>query len=122
MAYDTGAPRLTATAEVFITVLRNLFGPVFDPQIYRVTIDETTPVGQYIQKLTVADPDGVCHHTFITENKLLSYTIHYHYKIVGVHYYHYKILIVHHKLSLHLNDFIPCHIFRKFLITFQHKP
>ena len=58
VAYDTGASRLTATAEVFITVLRNLNGPIFDPQIYRVTIDEDTAVGQYIQKLTVADPDG----------------------------------------------------------------
>ena len=64
IAYDTGATRLTATAEVFITVLRNLNGPIFDPQIYRVTIDEDTPVGQYIQKLTVADSDGVSFHLF----------------------------------------------------------
>lgn len=59
VAYDTGAPRLQATAEVFITVLRNLNGPVFNPQIYRLTIEETRPVQSYIQKLTVADSDGV---------------------------------------------------------------
>lgn len=68
IAYDTDAPRLISTAEVFITVLRNLNGPVFNPQIYRVTIDEETPVNTYIQKLNVSDPDGVspvafCHGT-----------------------------------------------------------
>jgi hypothetical protein len=63
VAYDTGAPRLQATAEVFITVLRNLNGPIFNPQIYRLTIDETTPVQSYIQKLTVSDPDGVRYYT-----------------------------------------------------------
>jgi len=61
IAYDTDVPRLTSTAEVFITVLRNLNGPIFNPQIYRVTIDEETTVNQYIVKLNVSDPDGVSH-------------------------------------------------------------
>ena len=59
VAFDTGAPKLTATAEVIITVLRNINGPVFTPSIYRLTIDEDIPIGQYIQKLVVRDTDGV---------------------------------------------------------------
>jgi len=59
VAFDTSIPRLRATAEVFITVTRNLYEPIFDPQEYRVTISEDTPVGQFIQKLTVNDNDGV---------------------------------------------------------------
>ena len=60
VAYDTDVPRLPATAEVFITIVRNLNNPIFNPQIFRVTIDETTPVQLYIQKLNVTDSDSVC--------------------------------------------------------------
>ena len=77
IAYDTGATRLTATAEVFITVLRNLNGPIFDPQIYRVTIDEDTMVGQYIQKLTVADSDGVSASVCLLDLFIINLLTHY---------------------------------------------
>ena len=59
MAYDTAVPRLGATAEVFITVLRNLVGPIFNPATYEVTIREDIAVNTYIQKLNVSDADGV---------------------------------------------------------------
>ncbi|XP_046579032.1 protocadherin Fat 4-like [Haliotis rubra] len=57
--YDTSVPHLAAIAEVYITVLRNLNGPVFSPSTYRVTLREDVDVGTYIQKLNVSDPDGV---------------------------------------------------------------
>ena len=59
LAYDTEVPYLKSTAKVFITILRNLNGPIFFPVIYKVTIHEDTAVGTYIQKLNVSDPDGV---------------------------------------------------------------
>ncbi|WAQ95445.1 FAT4-like protein [Mya arenaria] len=68
VAYDTDVPRLRSTAEVFITVVRNLYDPIFVPQIYRVTIDETTPVNQYIVKLNVSDSDGLTVRA--TDNRL----------------------------------------------------
>lgn len=58
-AYDTELPELRSEALAYITVLRNLNGPVFSPPVYRVTIDEQTPVNQYILKLNVTDPDNV---------------------------------------------------------------
>ncbi|XP_041364043.1 protocadherin Fat 4-like [Gigantopelta aegis] len=57
-AYDTEVPYLKSTAEVFVTILRNLNGPIFWPAVYRVTVHEDTTVGTYIQKLNVSDPDG----------------------------------------------------------------
>ncbi|XP_076458561.1 protocadherin Fat 4-like [Babylonia areolata] len=57
-AYDTAASYLTATAEVFITVLRNLNRPVFFPSVYRKTVREDIVVDTYIEKLNVSDPDG----------------------------------------------------------------
>jgi hypothetical protein len=59
VAYDTGVSRLRATAECFITVRRNLNGPVFNPATYEVTIQEDLAVNTYIQKLNVSDSDGV---------------------------------------------------------------
>ena len=59
VAYDTGVSRLRATAECYITVRRNLNGPVFNPATYEVTIREELAVNTYIQKLNVSDPDGV---------------------------------------------------------------
>lgn len=58
-AYDTSVPHLAAIAEMYITVLRNLNGPVFSPSTYSVTLREDVEVGTYIQKLNVSDPDGV---------------------------------------------------------------
>ncbi|KAK3089813.1 hypothetical protein FSP39_006721 [Pinctada imbricata] len=58
VAYDTAVSRLRATAEVYITVLRNLVGPIFNPATYEVTIREDIAVNTYIQKLNVSDPDG----------------------------------------------------------------
>ncbi|XP_035826838.1 protocadherin Fat 4-like [Aplysia californica] len=57
-AYDTLASYLQSEAEVFITVIRNLNRPVFNPARYFVTIREDEAVGTFLQKLTVTDPDG----------------------------------------------------------------
>lgn len=67
VAYDTSVSRLRATAECYITVRRNLNGPIFNPSTYEVTIREELAVNTYIQKLNVSDPDGVR-----TENHLSS--------------------------------------------------
>ncbi|KAL5018737.1 hypothetical protein ScPMuIL_004459 [Solemya velum] len=58
VAYDTEVPQLTSTALVDITVTRFENPPIFSPSIYTVEIDEDTPIGTYIQKLTVTDVDG----------------------------------------------------------------
>ncbi|XP_050391949.2 protocadherin Fat 4 [Patella vulgata] len=57
-AYDSAASYLSATAEVFITVARNLNAPVFDRNVYRVTVREDVTVGTYIIRLNATDADG----------------------------------------------------------------
>ena len=48
----------TAYATVNITILRNLFAPVFDRQLYEVTVQETLTLGSTIVQLTATDQDA----------------------------------------------------------------
>ncbi|KAL8559117.1 hypothetical protein ACOMHN_046165 [Nucella lapillus] len=58
LAYDGGVPSLSATAVVSISVLRNLFPPLFtNNDFIRVTIPETTPVGTFIAQVNATDTD-----------------------------------------------------------------
>lgn len=57
IAQDGGSPRLTATATVSITVLRNIFPPVFSPVTYNQTILETQSLGVTILSVNATDND-----------------------------------------------------------------
>ena len=57
-AYDTAYPDQIATATVAIGVSRNEFAPVFTQSPYRVTINETLPLGTCILSVSASDEDG----------------------------------------------------------------
>lgn len=57
VAYDGGNPPHSATATVKINILRNLNQPIFTPQSYQRTIDETFPAGASVLSVTCFDRD-----------------------------------------------------------------
>lgn len=59
IAYDSTTPQQRATADVQITVLRNVNLPVFNTETYTVTIQEETAVGTSILRVTATDADAV---------------------------------------------------------------
>ena len=59
ITYDIAYPSEIATSTVDITVSRNENSPVFSAAVYRVTINETTNVGETILSVLATDADGV---------------------------------------------------------------
>ena len=56
---DSGSPRKSARATVFVSVSRNLNGPVFFPTDYNVTIPEDKLVDTLVIDLDATEADGV---------------------------------------------------------------
>ena len=59
VAYDNTTPNQRATADVAITMLRNINSPIFAPDNYIETIPEETAVGTAILRVTASDADNV---------------------------------------------------------------
>lgn len=60
VAYDTGKPLLRSTANVAISVSRNLNGPQFFPNSENVDLPVDTNPDFWSMKQNVTDPDSVC--------------------------------------------------------------
>lgn len=60
VAYDNLTPYQRATADVTISVRRNVNVPIFQPDRYTQTIAEDTDVGTSILRVTATDLDNVC--------------------------------------------------------------
>ncbi|GFN78435.1 protocadherin fat 4, partial [Plakobranchus ocellatus] len=58
VARDGGSPSRSATALAFITVIRNLFRPVFQQQNYEETILETRAIGTSVVRVVATDQDS----------------------------------------------------------------
>ena len=59
IAYDSAYPTNRATADVFISVTRDEFGPVFQPSAtYQITIPESTAIGNNIITVLAVDQDA----------------------------------------------------------------
>ena len=59
IGYDSLTPYQRATADVTISVLRNVNSPLFQPDNYQDTIPEDLEVGSSILKVTATDADNV---------------------------------------------------------------
>ena len=59
IGYDSLTPNQRATADVTITVLRNVNSPLFQPDNYQQTIPEDLTVGASILQVTATDADNV---------------------------------------------------------------
>ena len=55
---DGGSPARSATALAFITVIRNLFRPTFQPQNYEETTLETRAIGTSVARVFATDQDS----------------------------------------------------------------
>ena len=68
---DGGFPSRSDTATVSISVIRNLFSPVFNHSVtnVQVTIFETAPVGTLIYDLDAYDNDRQVKTAFFYKNK-----------------------------------------------------
>ena len=62
IGYDSLTPFQRATAEVIITILRNVNPPIFTPDTYSRTIAEDTEVGTSLLTVTANDADQVDIH------------------------------------------------------------
>lgn len=59
IAYDNLSPALRATADVLISVGRNVNPPLFDQQQYQQTIPETFAFGRGVISVRATDRDNV---------------------------------------------------------------
>ena len=67
ITYDSSVPTQRDTADVTITVARNLNAPVFTRSNYVVTVDEEYPLGRAVVNATAADADpGVSVNTQVS--------------------------------------------------------
>ena len=57
VAYDSNVPSQRDTADVTITVTRNLNAPVFTRSNYITTVDESFPFGRAVVNATAVDAD-----------------------------------------------------------------
>jgi len=57
VAYDGGTPARSATAIATINILRNLNRPIFNPNSYEETIQETLQAGSSILQVFASDAD-----------------------------------------------------------------
>ena len=57
IAKDQGSPPRSATAIVYVTVLRNFFAPTWEPSSYSLRILETQAPGVEFSKVSARDRD-----------------------------------------------------------------
>ena len=60
IAYDNAYPTNQATSDVTIAIIRDQFGPVFQPNsVYEITISEKSAIGGNVIQVNAVDPDNV---------------------------------------------------------------
>ena len=57
-AKDQGIPQKSAQVDVQVNVLRNQFKPIFQQNLYEVTVDERMAYGTVVMNVSASDSDS----------------------------------------------------------------